>query len=237
MKRRSEAMRSVAYGSLPSQAPQRRTGSTGDLAGLLCERSIIDLAPEVMERRDAHRANGSIERPAAQQSDLIARKRAAAEPGAKDQADQRALVAVDAEQREVARVTGGDVPEFAADHKREFVVFERFDPVARDHQRIRLAETERGDRYVVILANEDQRHRNIEGRARALDDFKDAWVLSLVNAHAGAQEFSAGERDVDHRDDDEQRDLRRTDGFVKDVADEQCGRQRAQCRQPEGYAL
>lgn len=100
-------------------------------------------------------------------------------------------------------MTGGDVPEFAADHKRELVVFERFDPVARDHERIRLAETERGNRHVVVLANEDQGHRNIEGRAGAFDDFKDARVLCLVNAHARAQELSAGERDVDHRDDDE----------------------------------
>ena len=100
-------------------------------------------------------------------------------------------------------MAGGDVPEFAADHECELVVFERLDPVARDHERVRFAETERGNRHVVVLAHEDERHRNIERGARAFDDFKDARVLRLVYAHARAQQFSASERDVDHCDDDE----------------------------------
>ena len=139
-----------------------------DLRVLLGKRLIIDLASELVKLGDADRANRRVERTAAKQSDLVAGHRAAAQPSAEDERDQRILVAVDAEQREKTRVSGGDVPEFAADHERELVVAKDFDPVAAKHERVRLAEAERRNRNVVVLARKNERHRNLERRARAL---------------------------------------------------------------------
>ena len=111
--------------------------------------------------------------------------------------------------------------EFAPDHERQLVVAKHLDPVTRQNQRVRFAETKRGDGNVVVFAYEDQRHGDLQRRARTLDDRKHARVLRLMYAYARAEQAAAREGYVDHRDDDEQRDLRRTDRFVQNVSDQQ----------------
>ena len=99
---------------------------------LLGERLIVDLTSELVKLRDADRANSRVDRTAAEQSDFVARHRAAAQPSAEDERDQRIFLTVDAEQREKTRVSGGDVSEFAADHERQLVVAEHLDPMAAE---------------------------------------------------------------------------------------------------------
>ena len=60
---------------------------------------------------------------------------------------------------------------------------------------------------------------------------------ALVHADARAEQPPAGERDVDHRDYDEERDLRSADRFVKHVTDRQRRRQGEKGRQPEGRSF
>ncbi len=130
-------------------------------------------------------------------------------------------------------MTRSDMPELAADHERKLVVGKEFDPVTREHQRVGLAEAQRDDRHVVVLADEDQRHWYFERRAGAFDDGKNARVLTLVNSHAGAEQAPSRERHVYHCEHDEKGHLRGADRLVQDVTDEQRGRKRQECRHPE----
>jgi len=167
-------------------------------------------------------------------SDLVARVTAGAQPSAEDQRDDRILVTIDAEQREETGVPCGDVPQLAPDCKSQFVVFEVLDPVGREHERIRLAESERCNRDVVVFAYEDQRHRDVELRARRLDDVKDARILLLVNHHRRADQPSPRECDVEHRDHDEERDLGWPDALVNHEPDQRRDRERKEQGEDEG---
>lgn len=116
----------------------------------------------------------------------------------------------------------GDVAELAPDHERELVLAQIFEVIARKHERIRLAETDRRCRNQRVLPYENQGKRNSQRGALTLDDRKDLRVLRFVNQDARADQSSARERDKDHRADDEERDLGEPDGKVNENADD-CG--------------
>src|ERR1700692_4290772 len=136
-----------------------------------------------------------------------------------------------------ARVARCNVPQLATDYKRQLVVGEELDPMTREYERVGLAESECDRRYEVVLANEDCGHRNLQRRASASRYRKDPRILGLMDAHARAKKPPARQRDVDHRDDDEERDLRSADGFVKHVSDQQSSGEREEAGQPEGERL
>ncbi len=122
------------------------------------------------------------------------------------------------------------MPQLPSNDKCELVVFEMFDPMAGENQCVRLSEAKRGYWNVVILAHENQRHRNLKRCASALHDREDPRVLSFVNHHGRPDKPAARQRHVNHRDDDEERHLGHADLLVNKESDQQRRRKREEQR-------
>src|SRR5580692_1132311 len=102
---------------------------------------------------------------------------------------------------------GGDMPQLASDHERKLVVGEMLDPVAREHERVRLPEAESNDGHVVVFAYEDKRHGDLERRTGPFNDRKDARILPFVHPDARTEQSTPRQCHVQHRDHDEKRYL------------------------------
>jgi hypothetical protein len=105
-----------------------------------------------------------------------------------------------------------------------------FDPVTREYEGVGFTETESGDRNVVVFPRKDQRHRDLERSTRVFYDGENARKLCLVNHHRRADETAARERYIDHRDDDEEGDLRESNTLVNEEAEQRCRREREEQR-------
>ncbi len=111
------------------------------------------------------------------------------------------------------------MPKFTPNHECQFVVFKMLDPVAGDDERVRIAQTNRDEWDKDVIAYEHQRHRQIERCGTALDDREHARVLRFVDAHTASNQAPARERDVDHGDDQQHRNLRGMNLFAQDKSD------------------
>ncbi len=177
-------MRLVAYGVAVSHSPIRSDRLGVELAPLLGEGVQVDLAPDVLERRDRDRRDRGVERAAAEQAGPVGGVLDRAQPGAEGDRDDRVLAPVGREQRGQLGVPGRDVRQLAADHEAQLVGREQLDPGRRDDQRVRLAGADRDDRHERVVAHEDVRRRDADRPRALLDDRVDVLELALADAHA-----------------------------------------------------
>ena len=197
----------------------------------------VDLAAQRVERRDRDRAQRGVERAAAQQADAVGGVVDLAQPRADRDGDDPVLAPVRAHQRGEARVARCDVPELAPDQEAQLVVLEVLDVLRRDDDRIGVADSDRHDRDERVVAHEHVRRRHAQHPRALLDGRVHVRELAGVDAQPAAEQPAAGERDVHHRDHDDQRQLLPRELVLEDPAQQRDrDDQRAQ-RQHEGRAL
>ncbi|BDE04836.1 hypothetical protein WPS_01120 [Vulcanimicrobium alpinum] len=89
--------------------------------------------------------------------------------------------------------------------KKRLVVAKVVDELRGDHDRVRIADPDRDDRDERVVAHEDVRRRHPQHPRALVDDRVHVRELAGVHAQAASQQPAARERDVDHRDDQQQR--------------------------------
>jgi len=224
---------------------RRRRGPLGHAQGrlrvelfeLLGERAQIDLAADRLERRDGDRAERGFERSAAQQADPVGRVVDLAQPRTERHRDHPVFAAVRAEQRGEARVSRGDVPELAADEKAQLIVAEVLDELCRDHDRVRRADADPHHRNERVVAHEHVRRRHAQHPRALFDHRVHVRELSGVDAQTAAQQPAASERDVHHRDDDQQGQLGIGDLVLQHRADDEDAQRKREQRPDERRVL
>ena len=113
----------------------------------------------------------------------------------------------------------GDVTEFASDEKPQFVGLEVCSTYCAEITigvRIAGADGDHGNERIV--AYEHVRRRHLEHARALFDDLEHVAELTGVDAQTAAQQTPARKRNVDHRNDDEQRELLERQLMLEDPA-------------------